>query len=47
MFRLRSSWVTISVGLNQERQSALKDPLGDHSKISNKNRLGESNEAKL
>ena len=46
MFRLRSSWVAVSVGLIQERQSALKDPLGDHSKIS-KNRLGESNEAKL
>ena len=36
MFRLRSSWFTFSVGLIQKRQSALKDHLGDHSKISRK-----------
>ena len=47
MFRHRSGWVTVSVGLIQERQSALNDHLGNHSKISKKNRLGESNEAKL
>ena len=46
MFRLRSSWVAVSVGRMQGRQSALKDPLGDHSRF-RKNRLGESNEAKL
>ena len=36
MFRLQSRWVTVSAGLIQERQSALKNNLGDHSKISKK-----------